>query len=138
MKYFICSCALLLSFLHGDECEEGIVLIKHLEQLAVCKKCEPNANTPPTTSKEEVSAYECRQQVRKATKELRTLVETLISERVPGFLQKIKTFRRLNPYIDLLERNGLACCQNSQTAECCTEPLVEQLKLWNSEGLPKN
>ena len=69
---------------------------------------------------------------------LRDLVEKIVAETVPGLTKKIKVFRRLNPYIDQLERKGLMCCQNNQIAEPCTEPLVEQLKLWNSEGLPVN
>jgi hypothetical protein len=64
------------------------------------------------------------------------LVEKMVADTVPGFLEKIKTFRRLNPYIDQLERSGIACCQSNQTEKPCTEPLDEQLKLWNSEGLP--
>ena len=60
----------------------------------------------------------------------------MVADTVPGLFRKIQTFRRLNPYFDQLERNGLACCQNNQTENPCTEPLVEQLNLWNSEGLP--
>jgi hypothetical protein len=95
-----------------------------------------NPDTPPVTEKEQVSAYDCRQQVRKVTKELRTLVEKMVADTIPGFYKKIQAFRQLNPYIDMLERNGIVCCQNNQTEAGCTEPLVEQLKLWNSKGLP--
>jgi hypothetical protein len=58
-----------------------------------------------------------------------------VRDTVPSFWGKIKAFREFYPYIDALERNGLYCCENGQTSECCMEPLVEQLKLWNSEGL---
>ena len=111
---------------------------EHLQELACvsCNKEKQNLSPPKKTEKEQVSAYDCRQRVRKVTKDLRNLSEKIVADTVPGFLQKIQTFRRLNPYIDQLERNGLACCQNNQTENPCTEPLVEQLKLWNSEGLP--
>ncbi len=114
------------------------VAAEHLQELACtsCPKEEQNLLPPKKTEKEQVSAYDCRQRVRKVTKDLRNLVEKIVADTVPGFLEKIQTFRRLNPYIDQLERNGLACCQNNQTENPCTEPLVEQLKLWNSEGLP--
>jgi hypothetical protein len=112
---------------------------KHLQQIhqLACSKCEQENATPPVTktAQDQVLSYECRQRVRRVTQELRTLVETMIADTIPGFLEKIRTFRQLNPYIDMLERDGLACCQKKQTAESCTEPLVEQLKLWNSEGL---
>jgi hypothetical protein len=114
---------------------------KHLQQIhqLACSKCEQESAAPPVaatkTARDQVLSYECRQRVRKVTQELRTLVETMVADTVPGFLEKIRTFRQLNPYIDMLERDGLACCQKKQTAESCTEPLVEQLKLWNSEGL---
>jgi len=61
----------------------------------------------------------------------------MVADTVPGFFKKIKTFRQLNPYIDMLERNGLACCEKSQNSEWCTEPLEEQLKLWHTSGLPE-
>jgi hypothetical protein len=77
------------------------------------------------------------QQVRRVAKDLRYLVEKMVADTVPGFFDKIKTFRRLNPYIDQLSRESLSCCQNNETRHPCTEPLVEQLNLWNSEGLPK-
>ena len=111
---------------------------KHLEELACasCRKEEKATPHQPITEKEQVSTYDCRQRVRKVTKDLRNLVEKMVADTVPGFFQKIQTFRLLNPYIDNLERDGLSCCQNNQTENPCTEPLVEQLKLWNSEGLP--
>jgi hypothetical protein len=111
---------------------------QHLKELtcASCKRQEQNLPPLEKTEKNQLSAYDCRQRVRKVTKDLRNLVEKMVSDTVPGFFQKIATFRRLNPYIDQLERDGLACCQNNQTEKPCTEPLVEQLKLWNSEGLP--
>jgi hypothetical protein len=111
---------------------------QHLQEVA-CASCrEKEQNLPPTTKteQEQLSAYDCRQRVRKVAKDLRYLVEKMIADTVPGFFKKIRTFRQLNPYIDNLERNGLTCCQNKQTEEGCAEPLVEQLKLWNSEGLP--
>ncbi len=111
---------------------------QHLKEIACasCKRQEQNLSSYQKTEKEHVSAYDCRQRVRKVTKDLRNLVEKMVADTVPGFLEKIQTFRRLNPYIDQLERDGLTCCQNNQTEKPCTEPLVEQLKLWNSEGLP--
>jgi hypothetical protein len=114
------------------------IAAEHLQKLA-CGSCrEEEQNLPPaiTTEEEQLSAYNCRQRVRKVAKELRYLVEQMVADTVPGFFQKIRTFRQLNPYIDSLERNGLACCQNRLNGNGCTEPLVEQLKLWNSEGLP--
>ena len=117
---------------------EHEVAAEHLQKLA-CASCDQEEqNLPPaiSTEEEQISAYNCRQRVRKVAKELRYLVEKMIADTVPGFFQKIRTFRQLNPYIDNLERNGLACCQNQQNGNGCTEPLVEQLKLWNSEGLP--
>jgi len=112
-------------------------IAKQMEQVsqAVCQTCKTNKPTPPTRSEEQISSYDCRQKVRKFSLELRLLVEKMVAETVPGFFQKIKTFRQLNPYIDSLERNGLSCCQNGQTWKSCTEPLVLQLELWNSEGL---
>ena len=119
-----------------DKVEKHVAKINQL--VSSCKKCDKDCPQPPespTTAKQQITAYECRQEVRKIAYQLRTLVDTMISETVPGFLQKIRTFRQLNPYIDMLEREGLTCCQTPQTAKSCTEPLVEQLKLWNSEGL---
>lgn len=91
----------------------------------------------PQTSEEQISAYKCRQKVRKASQKLRLFVEKMVADSVPGFFQKIQMFRQLNPYIDSLERSGILCCQSGNTAECCREPLVRQLELWNSEGLPE-
>jgi tetratricopeptide (TPR) repeat protein len=110
---------------------------KHMEQVnkAVCRSCKANKKDAPIKSAEKISGYECRQKVRKHAQELRLLVEKMVADTVPGFFQKIRVFRELNPYIDSLERNGLFCCQNGQTAEYCIEPLVIQLELWNSEGL---
>jgi hypothetical protein len=116
------------------------IAAKHLQEVA-CAACrEKEQNLPPAikTEKEQLSTYDCRQRVRKVAKDLRYLVEKVVADTVPGFFQKIRTFRQLNPYIDNLERDGLTCCQNYQNEEGCTEPLVEQLKLWNSEGLPEN
>ncbi len=111
---------------------------QHLKELAcaACHKQEQNLPPAMATEKEHVSAYDCRQRVRKVSKDMRYLVEKMVADTVPGFFQKIRTFRQLNPYIDNLERIGLTCCQNYQNESGCTEPLVEQLKLWNSEGLP--
>jgi len=89
------------------------------------------------TEQDQIRVYNCRQQVRRVAKDLRYLVEKMVADTVPGFFEKIKTFRRLNPYIDQLSRQGLTCCQNNEMEQSCTEPLVEQLNLWNSEGLPK-
>jgi hypothetical protein len=111
---------------------------QHLKELR-CFTCKNEEQTLPPdkkTEKDQMAAYDCRQRVRKVTKDLRYLVEKMVADAVPGFLEKIQTFRRLNPYIDQLERDGIACCQNNQSEKPCTEPLVEQLKLWNSEGLP--
>lgn len=111
---------------------------KHMEQVnkAVCQTCKrANKNQPLTESAKQISSYECRQKVRKCSQELRLLVEKMVADTVPGFFQKIRVFRQLNPYIDSLERNGLYCCQTGQRSERCTEPLVIQLELWNSEGL---
>jgi hypothetical protein len=114
------------------------IAAEHLKELAcaACHQEEQNLPHVSETEKEQISAYDCRQRVRKVAKDLRYLVEKVVADTVPGFFQKIRTFRQLNPYIDQLERNGLTCCKNHQTEEGCTEPLVEQLKLWNSEGLP--
>lgn len=174
MKYLVYF-ALLLSFLQGNEVQQGIELLKqkkysqarehleqavnaghpdalfataicevvlgkqeaaayHLEQLLSipCEQCEQNETDLPKTPAE---AYECRIGVRKVLLKLRNLVEKIVAESVPGLLRKIQAFRQLNPYIDMLERNGMTCCEK-QNAESCVEPLVEQLKLWNSEGLP--
>lgn len=109
---------------------------QHLKELA-CTACREEEQPAAVLEKNQAAAYNCRQRVRKVTKELRYLVEKMVADTVPGFLEKIRTFRRLNPYIDQLERTGIACCQNNQTGKPCTEPLVEQLKLWNSKGLPK-
>ncbi|MFI5422243.1 MAG: hypothetical protein ACHQ1H_14865 [Nitrososphaerales archaeon] len=113
---------------------------EHLKELscASCREEEQKPSTPSEIEKEQISAYDCRQRVRKVTKDLRDLVEKIVADTVSGLFQKIQTFRRLNPYIDQLERNGLDCCKNKQSEKPCTEPLVEQLKLWNSEGLPVN
>ncbi len=106
---------------------------------AVCQSCKKTKkNPPPPKSEDKISSYECRQKVRKCSQEMRLLVEKMVADTVPGFFQKIRVFRQLNPYIDSLERNGLLCCQNGQTAEYCTEPLVIQLELWNSEGLSES
>ncbi len=112
--------------------------LQQFEQIA-CASCqeEQEPTTPLMTEEIQVSAYDCRQRVRKVTKALRSLVEKMVADTVPGFLKKIKTFRQLNPYIDMLERNGLACCEKSQNSEQCTEPLEEQLKLWHTSGLPE-
>lgn len=108
----------------------------HLEQLISlpCEHCEQNDIDLAKTPKTPAEAYECRIRVRKVLLKLRNLVEKIVAESVPGLLRKIQAFRQLNPYIDMLARNGLACCQN-QNVESCTEPLVEQLKLWDSEGI---
>jgi hypothetical protein len=108
----------------------------HLEQLIClpCEQCGQNETDLPNTPQTPAAAYECRIRVRKVLLKMRNLVEKIVSESVPGLLRKIQAFRQLNPYIDMLARNGLACCQN-QNVESCTEPLVEQLKLWDSEGL---
>ncbi len=117
------------------------VALGHYAKIAnACQNCEfenkePEAH-PPVTSAEQFASYECRQKVRKRAKQMRSLVEKLVAKTVPGFLQKIQTFRLLNPYIDSLERTGINCCKNGQTTTTCTEPLVRQLELWNSEGLP--
>lgn len=114
---------------------------QHLEQMNQLisvppQKCDPQAINPPTTAEDQVSAYHCRQKVRKVARKLRLLVEKIVADRVPGFFRKIQAFRQLNPYINLLEHTGTICCQNNRTSNCCTEALVEQLKLWDSEGLP--
>lgn len=101
-------------------------------------ECTPNAVDPPKTVEEQYDAYLCRQKVRKASQQLRQLLEKTVREKVPGFFQKIKIIRQLYPYVDALEREGLNCCENRQTTPCCIEPLVEQLQLWNSEGLDFN
>ena len=109
-----------------------------VNDISFCNSCDSSqeSKSPPTTSAEQFAAYECRQHVRKIAQDLRNLVERMIAETVPGVIQKIKTFRQLNPYIDNLERNGISCCQKGQTSNSCVEPLVRQLELWNSEGLP--
>ncbi|MBS0648891.1 MAG: hypothetical protein JSS10_06695 [Verrucomicrobia bacterium] len=104
------------------------------QMLGVLSNAE-NLDLTPQTPEEQISAYQCRQKVRKASQKLRLFVERMVADSVPGFFQKIQMFRQLNPYIDSLERSGLLCCQSGNTAECCREPLVRQLELWNSEGL---
>ena len=113
---------------------------KHMKKVNViscCDRCEsdeePKKN--PTTAAEQYALYLCRQEVRKLSQNLRSLVEKLIAETVSGIFKKIQVLRQLNPYIDNLERNGMTCCQNGETSECCIEPLVRQLELWNSDGL---
>jgi len=117
MKAFVCS-FLIFTSLQANEFDKKLP----------CPSCAE-------TEQEQISSYHCRQQVRKVTKDLKYLVEKMVADTVPGFFDKIKTFRRLNPYIDQLSRQGLSCCQNNETEKPCTEPLVEQFNLWNSEGL---
>lgn len=105
------------------------------QMMGMSYNSDESLDLTPQTSEEQISAYGCRQKVRKASQKLRLFVEKTVAENVPGFFQKIQMFRQLNPYIDSLERSGLLCCQSGNTAECCREPLVRQLELWNSEGL---
>jgi hypothetical protein len=114
-----------------DEIEKGLAQIDRVMD----GKCDPNAINPPTTIPQQRAAYMCRQKVRKLSQKTRATVENLVRTTVPGFWAKIKAYRQLFPYIDALERNSLFCCGNQQTPECCMEPLAEQLKVWNSQGL---
>jgi len=63
-------------------------------------------------------------------------MEELVREQIPGFLEKIKTLRRLYPLIDELERKGLKCCERTTTFDCCETILLEQLESWKENGLP--
>ena len=65
------------------------------------------------------------------------LVERTVQETVPQITKKVEVLRELYPYIDLLEKNGINCCDNQYKWECCAEPLVQQFEIWNSEGLTK-
>ena len=83
------------------------------------------------------SSYACRQQIREAAHQLRTLVETRVREEIPGVFEKIQVLRKLYPIIDTLEWNALACCKAGQMPDRCVLPLVEQFNKWNSEGFIK-
>lgn len=131
MKYFICFIFVYTLPLVSDEGRTGIPITNPCE-------CAKESVKSPSTSAERYMLYECRQNIRKQAKNLRAFIEKKVAETVPGFLQKIRVFRQLNPYIDEFERKGLNCCQNLQPTESCAEPLVRQLELWNSEGLPIN
>jgi hypothetical protein len=129
MKYFIFFMFIWTFPLASDEGRTG-VLITH-----PCERAKESVKSP-STSAEQYALYECRQNIRKQARDLRIFIEKKVAETVPGFLQKIRVLRQLNPYIDALERDGLNCCQSLQPTESCAEPLVRQLELWNSEGLP--
>ena len=86
---------------------------------------------------EQAIAYECRQKIRSVASQMRTLVERTVQETVPQITKKVEVLRELYPYIDLLEKNGINCCDNQYKWECCAEPLVQQFEIWNSEGLTK-
>jgi len=116
--------------------EKAAKHLQQIEQLA-CGSCQDEEPTPLMTEERHISEYNCRQKVREVTKDLRYLVEKLVADTVPGFYKKIQTFRSLNPYIDMLEKNGLACCKNDQSVKRCTKALEEQLKLWDTGGLPE-
>ncbi len=90
------------------------------------------------SSESELSPYECRQEIRRLANELRSLIEELVRDSDFGFFKKIKMLRSYYPYIDLLERSALECCSEGASSRCCTESLVEQIKLWNSRGLPRD
>ncbi len=93
--------------------------------------CEP---IQIETEEEQISAYQCRQRVREMASRMRTQAEKMVRDKVPNIFQKIKILRQLYPYIDTLERNGIKCCQSGQSCKCCVEPLVQEMKLWNSKG----
>jgi hypothetical protein len=108
---------------------------QEFKQLSSTFTCSCDHNTPPQTEREQASAYDCRQAIRLVANKMRKLVEKLVRDTVPGIFKKIQVLRQLYPYIDLLERNGLDCCERQHHWECCSEPLVQQFEVWNSEGL---
>jgi hypothetical protein len=66
---------------------------------------------------------------------MRTEVEQMVRDSVPNFFQRIKMLRHLYPQIDALERDAIECCKQGQPCKVCMEPLVQQMQVWNSEGL---
>jgi hypothetical protein len=90
---------------------------------------------PQMTEQEEISSYACRQKIREMSNQMRTDVEKKVREDVPGFFARIKMLRHLYPQIDALEQRAIECCKSGQPCHQCLKPLVQQMDVWNSEGL---
>ena len=99
----------------------------------LCVKLYGNAADTPHTEQEEISSYACRQKIREMASHMRTEVEKIVRESVPGFFQRIQMLRKLYPQIDALEREGIACCKKGAPCLQCMEPLVQQMKVWDSK-----
>jgi|GEM_PF-6880707 len=90
---------------------------------------------PNSIKEKKLSAYECRQQVRRLANELRKSVEKNVRESSLGCFKKIQILRFYYPHIDSLERNALSCCQKEKCFQKCMAPLVKQIELWNTTDL---